>query len=276
MLILSQIFLYPIKSLAGIQVQSWLVDKNGLRYDRKWMLVDEDGQFMSQRRLPQMALIKTRIEQDHLIVSAAGMEDMRLALQPDGGDDIEVIIWHDRCAAKIVSKQADEWFSEFLNTKCSLVYHPDGSTRQVDQRYAKRDDQTAFADGFPFLITAESSLQALNEAMPFAIGMNRFRPNLVISGCDRYAEDSWRRIRVNDIEFRLPKPCSRCSVPGINPDTAISDKETLLMLSRLRKWENRVYFGQNALHDSLGKLAVGNAVDVLETGSRQPPVNVEF
>lgn len=276
MSILSQIFLYPIKSLAGIQVQSWLVDKNGLRYDRKWMLVDEDGQFMSQRRLPRMALFKPRIEQENLIVSAAGMQDMPLALQPVGGDDIEVTIWRDRCIARTVSSQADEWFSEFLDTKCRLVYHPDDRRRQVDQRYAKPSDQTAFSDGFPFLIVSENSLATLNQKMSAAIGINRFRPNLVIADCDSYAEDSWRRIRINGIEFRLPKPCSRCAVPGIDPDTAISDKETLLTLSKLRKWENQVYFGQNALHDGLGELAVGNHVDILETGVLHPPIKPVF
>lgn len=269
--ILSQIFLYPIKSLAGIQVQRWPVNRNGLLYDRKWMLVDDQQKFLSQRRLPKMALIKPRIEQDHLIVSASGQPDLQIPLHSEAGDKLEVSIWHDKCVARTVSAKANNWFSKFLQAKCQLVYLPDDARRQVDQHYAEPSDQTAFSDGFPFLIVSENSLNALNAELPAPVGMNRFRPNLVVSDCASYAEDSWRRISINGIEFRLPKPCSRCSVPGIDPETADSGKEPLATLSRLRTWENRIYFGQNALHDREGELAVGQVVDIAETGENQPP-----
>jgi len=267
---LSQIFIYPVKSLTGIQVEQWPVDATGLRYDRKWMLIDSQHQFLSQRRLPKMALIKTRIDGHELILSAPGQEDLAISLHSKGGDTVKVDIWHDRCEAKTVSEQADIWLRRFLACDCRLVYHPDESVRQVDQRYANADDQTAFSDGFPFLVVAENSLHELNEAMQSTLTINRFRPNLVISGCDAYAEDRWRRIRINGIVFRLPKPCSRCSVPTIDPETAIMGKEPLATLNRLRKQDNKVYFGQNALHDGLGSLAVGDAVTILETGLQQP------
>lgn len=270
--ILSQIYLYPIKSLAGIQVLTWPVDHNGLKFDRKWMLVDTQQQFLSQRRLPNMALIKPRIEQDALILSAPGQQELELALLPDGGDEMEVGIWHDRCLAKTVSPQADDWLSRFLRTDCRLVYHPDGQVRQVDQRYAQAADQTAFSDGFPFLIVSENSLNALNQLLRTPVTIQRFRPNLVIADCDSYAEDGWRRIRINQIEFRLPKPCSRCAVPGIDPETAISGKEPLATLNRIRRWEQHVYFGQNALHNRSGQLAVGDLVHILEHGEKQPPL----
>ena len=270
---LSQIYLYPVKSLTGIQVQRWPVDKNGLRHDRKWMLIDNEYRFLSQRRLPKMALIKTRIERNQLIIAAPDMSNLELDLHPDSGDDIDVTIWRDHCLAKTISKQADIWFSTFLKSECRLVYQPDNRQRQVDQRYAKSSDQTAFSDGFPFLIISENSLAALNRSLPFRININRFRPNLVIADCEAYAEDSWRRIRIKDIEFRLPKPCSRCSIPGIDPETAVSSKEPLATLSRIRRWENQIYFGQNALHDHGGDLTVGDAVEILETGLRQPPIN---
>lgn len=274
--ILNDIYLYPVKSLAGIRVDRWPVDKNGLMYDRKWMLVDNEHRFLSQRRLPKMALIKTRIEREGLVISAPQMQDLKLELRPHGGEDIEVVIWRDQCLAKTVSKQANDWFSAFLEIDCHMVYQPDDRKRQVDQRYAQASDQTAFADGFPFLVVSEGSLNALNLALSTAmeaeIDMERFRPNLVITDCEAYAEDSWRRIRIGDIEFRLPKPCSRCSVPGIDPETALSSKEPLATLSRLRKWQNQVYFGQNALHDKGGELAVGTRVDIIETGPKQPPI----
>ncbi|MGR8929451.1 MAG: MOSC domain-containing protein [Gammaproteobacteria bacterium] len=272
--ILSHIYVYPVKSLAGIQVQSWPVDKNGLLYDRKWMLIDDQQQFLSQRRLPKMALIKPRIEDDKLVLSAPGQRDLRIPLHPDKGDNIEVTIWRDHCVAKTVSEQANRWFSGFLRAKCQMVYLPTDAHRHVDRRYAQPSDQTAFSDGFPFLIISENSLNALNDEMEYPVDMIRFRPNLVISDCDAYAEDTWRRIRINDIGFRLPKPCSRCSIPTIDPETAISGEEPLVTLRRLRNWQNQIYFGQNALHDMTGKLNVGNKVEIIETGNMQPPLVV--
>lgn len=271
--VLSQLYIYPVKSLAGISVSKWPVDKNGLQFDRKWMLVDAHGQFLSQRRLPKMALIKSRIESDRLILSAPGREELILELHPGGLDDIEVTIWQDRCHAKLVSVSADTWLSDFLQTDCRLVYHPDDRTRTVDQRYANPGDQTAFSDGFPFLLVSEGSLNALNQALETPVGMQRFRPNLVVADCDAYAEDFWRVLTINDIEFRLPKPCSRCAVPGIDPETASSGKEPLSTLSRLRKWDNKVYFGQNALHDRSGMLSIGDTVTVIASESKRPPIN---
>ncbi|MBS4052524.1 MAG: MOSC domain-containing protein [Methylomonas sp.] len=271
--ILSQIYVYPVKSLAGIAVTEWPVNNNGLRFDRKWMLVDAQQQFLSQRSLPKMALIKTRIEPDELILSAPGQPPLVLPLHPSGGDGIEVGIWHDRCLAKTVSSAADEWLGRFLQTDCRLVYHPDDQIRQVDQRYAQAPDQTAFSDGFPFLVVSENSLNALNRLLETPVSMQRFRPNLVVADCESYAEDRWRRIKINQIDFRLPKPCSRCAVPGIDPETAVRNKEPLAALNRARRWDGKVYFGQNALHDRAGKLAVGDRVDILEAGDKQPPLS---
>ncbi len=268
--VLSQIHIYPVKSLAGIQVEHWPVDRKGLVYDRKWMLVDSEHRFLSQRRLPRMALIKTRIDGERLILSADGHGEVSLALHSQQGDTLEVEIWKDRCEAKTVDDEIDAWLSDFLHDSCRLVYHPEDRVRQVDQRFAQADDQTAFSDGFPFLIVSEGSLQALNQAMGIEMTMNRFRPNLVVGECPPYAEDTWRRIAINGIAFRLPKPCSRCSVPTIDPETAIVGKEPLTTLNRLRKWDNKVFFGQNALHDQCGELALGNAVEIVETGANQP------
>ena len=271
--VLSQLYLYPVKSLAGISVSEWPVDKNGLRFDRKWMLIDAERHFLSQRHLPRMALIKTRIEADTLILSAPSQDDLRLPLHPESGDDIDVVIWRDHCCAKTVSAEADVWLSRFLQTECRLVYHPEDRQRLVDQNYAKPEDQTAFSDGFPFLILSEASLSALNLALENPVTILRFRPNLVIADCEAYAEDSWRLIKINDIEFRLPKPCSRCAVPGIDPETAIRDKETLTTINRLRRWQDKVYFGQNALHDRVGTLKVGDTMTILAKGDKRPPIN---
>ncbi len=270
--ILSAITLYPVKSLAGINVSSWPVIKTGLLYDRKWMLIDVDRQFLSQRKLPKMALIKTALTDSHLILSASGMEDLSLPLMPMDGDIISSTIWHDQCDARSVSREADQWLSYFLKLDCRLVYKPDEMIRPVDPRYAYDTDNVSFADGFPFLMISENSLTALNQEMQLNLPMARFRPNLVISGCAPYAEDSWREISIGAIDFRLPKPCSRCSVPAIDPETAQTGKEPLTTLNRIRKWENKIYFGQNALHNQSGILTVGDTVQVKVAGIKQPPI----
>jgi uncharacterized protein len=269
---LSAINLYPVKSLAGISVTRWPVTKTGLQYDRKWMLVDHDGQFLSQRKIPKMALIRTVLTETHLVLSASGMEELPLPLIPVDGDIINSTIWNDQCDACSVSPEADQWLSSFLTHECRLVYQPDEMIRQVDPDYGCQTDNVAFSDGFPFLIISENSLVSLNQEMQLNLPMTRFRPNLVISGCPGYAEDSWRKISIGAIDFRLPKPCSRCAIPTIDPETAQTGKEPLRTLNRIRKWQNNVYFGQNALHNQNGILTVGDTVQVKVTGPKQPPI----
>lgn len=270
---LSRIFIYPIKSLAGIEVKQWQVTQTGLKYDRKWMLADDHQQFLSQRRLPKMALLKTQIIDQQLIISAPGQENLVLDLNPAETElTREVTVWGDKCQAQEVNQQASQWFRDYLQFPCTLVYQPKKHIRTVDQKYAQSNDQTSFSDGFPFLIVSEASLALLNQQMSLTLSMRRFRPNLVIKDCTAYAEDRWRKISIGGILFRLPKPCARCAIPQIDPDTAISDKEPLRTMAKTRKWNNEVFFGQNALHDDLGTLQVGDTVIINETGSAQPPL----
>jgi uncharacterized protein len=269
---LSDIYIYPVKSLAGIRMQQWSVVKTGFKYDRQWMLIDSERKFLSQRSLPRMSLIKTALSEQQLTLSAPGMENLYLELENSSDTIIPSIIWHDLVAARWVSHEADQWFSQFLQRQCKLVYLPDDVIRPVNPTFARAEDQTSLSDGFPFLVISENSLVALNKAMQLEVSMTRFRPNLVISGCDSYAEDNWRAITIGEIDFRLPKPCARCSVPTINPETAETGKEPLTTLNRLRKWDNKVYFGQNALHDSCGILTVGDKVQIKLTGEPQPPI----
>ncbi|NOU43692.1 MAG: MOSC domain-containing protein [Methyloglobulus sp.] len=270
---LSDIYIYPVKSLAGIRMSTWQVTTTGFKYDRKWMLVDNDHQFLSQRRLPKMALIKTAVSDSELQLSAPGMSELTLALEPTAGEILNCTIWHDQLDTLAVSTLADSWFSRFLGIHCRLVYQPDTSIRPVNPNFAKPEDHTAFSDGFPFLLISENSLEALNQAMQLDLAMTRFRPNLVVSGCGSYAEDSWREIMIGDISFRLPKPCSRCAVPTIDPNTGVTGKEPLTTLNRLRKWQNKVYFGQNALHNQCGVLSVNDKINIIATGSLQPPLS---
>ena len=271
-IVLNEIYIYPVKSLKGISVSSWPVVVTGLKYDRKWMLVDSNRQFLSQRRLPKMALITTALTEDALILSSPGMCELSLPLEPAPREIINSTLWHDQVDTIAVSAEADAWFSQFLDMECRLVFQPDTIIRPVNPNFAKPEDQTALSDGFPFLLISENSLVALNQAMHLDLAMPRFRPNLVVSGCESYAEDFWRNITIGDIDFRLPKPCSRCSVPTINPETGETGKEPLTTLNRLRKWQNKVYFGQNALHDNFGVLSVGDNVQINLAGKSQPPL----
>ena len=164
-IILSDIYIYPVKSLAGIRTTRWPVVATGLKYDRQWMLVDADKQFLSQRRLPKMALIKTAISGTTLRLSASGMADLQLPLDPKTGEIVISTVWHDQVETIAVSAAADAWFSRFLGLDCRLVYQPDAAIRPVNPDFAKPEDQTALSDGFPFLIISENSLAALNKAM---------------------------------------------------------------------------------------------------------------
>ncbi|MGR8935964.1 MAG: MOSC domain-containing protein [Gammaproteobacteria bacterium] len=267
---LSAIYIYPVKSCAGIAVRQWEVVAKGLRYDRQWMLIDAENRFLSQRKLPRMALIKPEINVDNMILRAPGMPPLILPPELSDGGTVETHIWGDVCKAVLAGKEADQWGSDFLHSDCRLVCQPEESVRAVDPAYGRLEDNVFFSDGFPFLIISESSLAALNRAMHLELPMARFRPNLVVSGCEAYAEDYWRRIAIGAIDFRLPKPCSRCAVPTIDPDTAETGKEPLATLNRLRKLDNKVYFGQNALHDQCGVLRVGDRVEIRETGPAQP------
>lgn len=270
---LSKIFIYPIKSLRGIEVTEWNADAKGLLHDRRWMLVDANNHFLSQRKLPRMALIATALTATHLQVSAPEMPDLIIPLAAQSDEELLAEIWHDHCVTKMVSAAANLWFSAFLGVDCKLVYQPESSVRQVDQDYAHPADETSLSDGFPFLLVSENSLHALNSKLALPVSMARFRPNLVVSGCDAFAEDTWREISIGNMHFRLPKPCSRCSVPNVDPMTAATDKEPIHTLNSFRKWQNKIYFGQNAIHNATGSLQQHMPITILRTGEQQPPLS---
>ena len=270
--ILSQIIIYPIKSLAGVYVNQWPLTKTGLLYDRCWMLVDTQGEFLSQRRLAKMALIKTEIRDHQLWLTAAGYTAISMPLTPPNGELIAINVWEYSGFGQTVSAELDQWFSRVLNHPCRLVYHPENQIRPVDPAYAFSSDQTAYSDGFPLLIASEASLADFNHKSGLNIDMRRFRTNLVVSECSSYAEDSWRTIRINNINFRLPKPCSRCAIPGIDPDKGESQKTVLSALAEWRQYNNKVYFGQNLIHDSLGILNLGDQIEILSQAEPQPPI----
>lgn len=261
---LARIYVHPIKSARGISLRRAELDRLGLRHDRRWMLVDENGTFLSQRALPRMALTSPSFSNDTLRVSAPEMPDLSLPLHsPETGERLPVNIFGDELLAAPAGEEADRWFASFLGVDCRLVYMPEDAVRPVDPRYAASTDRVGFADGFPLLMFSESSLADLNSRLPEPVSERRFRPNLLISGCGPFAEDGWKRLRIADVSLRVAKPCARCTIPTVDPSAGVKGKEPLRTLNEYRKVGSEVMFGQNLAHDGAGELRVGDAVKVL-------------
>lgn len=258
---LSGLYVYPIKSCAGISLEGSPLSATGLRHDRRWMLVDETGEFMSQRAHPRMALISVRLSGEYLIVGAPGSPDLEVPLGQQSENLIDVNVWGDANLGHLVGAEADRWFSEFLRFPCRLVQKPDDDPRPVDSLYAESGDQVGFADGFAFLLISEASLGDLNGRLENPLPMDRFRPNFVVSGCAPYAEDGWGNLTIGDVPFRVAEACPRCAITTVDQRTGERGKEPLRTLATYRKHAGEVFFGRNLIHDDLGTVRVGDAIE---------------
>jgi uncharacterized protein len=236
------------------------VDGFGLRYDRRWMVIDEAGGFLSQRSHPRLALVVPGLGQRALRVDAPGMPTLETPLDPSPIVTTQVVVWDDVCSATWVGERAARWFSDFLGTACSLVHMPDGVVRPADPAFAPAETRVSFADGFPFLVISEESLADLNRRLEVPLPMNRFRPNLVVAGGEPYSEDGWERFEIGGIRLQVVKPCGRCLVTTTDQSTAERGKEPLRTLATYRKVGGEVMFGQNVIHENIGRLRVGDPV----------------
>lgn len=263
---LTEIWIYPIKSLGGIRLEKTKVLEKGLQYDRRWMLVDETGKFMTQRILPEMALLKLTINNEQLTITHSQKKETHsIPLKPTASTpEKEVIIWDDTVKAFEVSKETSTWFSSMLNMPCKLVYFPEENERAVDNRYAHNNENVSLADGYPFLIIGEASLQDLNNRLEKPVPMNRFRPNFVFSGGQPFEEDNWKEFLIGDNRFLGVKPCSRCVLITVNQDTAEKGDEPLRTLATYRKQNNKTYFGQNLLAVDHTFVTVGDTITLLQ------------
>ena len=268
-MIVSEINIYPIKSAKGIPLSSAMVEEQGLQYDRRWMLVGNNGLFLTQRKIPRMALMDVRVKPDSLLVNAPGMNELIIPFEVKKSDSMMVTVWDDTVQAFTISGEIDEWFSRFLDYPCKLVQMRKESTRPVEQKYAIQNDQVSFADSFPLHLISEASLQDLNSRLETPVPMNRFRPNLVIRGCKSYEEDTWRVIKIGSVKFHVVKACARCTIPTVDQATAAQGKEPIQTLRQYRTVDGKVLFGQNLIHESNGMLHVGDEVAVIEYASRQ-------
>jgi uncharacterized protein len=259
---LSGIYIYPIKSAGGISLKTAQVEKRGFQHDRRWMLVDKTGKFLTQRQFPRMALISVHLAGEQLVVDAPNRESISIPMQLESGDRISVQVWRDSCHAIALGQEINQWFSDFLEISCQLVYMSETTVRPIDPNYATNDEQVSFADGYPFLLISQASLQDLNQRLDEPVPMNRFRPNLVVSGCEAFAEDNWRKIRIGSISFRVVKPCSRCSITTVDQAQGTRGKEPLLTLAKYRRRNGEIFFGQNLIQEELGTLQVGDLVEL--------------
>ena len=264
-LVLQEIYLYPIKSLGGISVRQALVEERGFRYDRRWMLVDKKGEFVTQRTYPQLAVLQVALGETQLEVYSKIDPAQRIAFDLDlvSTQELTVKIWGDEVLARLVSDEVSRWFSDFLGMALDLVVMPESSERKMDPRYAVHEESVSFADGMPYVLIGQSSLDDLNQRLNEAVRMDRFRPNLVFSGGMAYAEDQFRQLLIGEVGFQVVKPCARCVLITVNQQTAERGKEPLATLATYRSQGSKVYFGQNAVALTQGIVRVGDPIQQL-------------
>jgi hypothetical protein len=248
---LSEIWVYPIKSLGGIALQEALVQPRGLQYDRRWMLADpETGRFVSQRDIPAMATLGTAIEPPHLQIFVKNNPSEHLLIPLDTPPDTpprQVEVWGDRFEALPYPAPVNAWFSEQLGRPLLLAYMPDAADRPVDARYAPPGQQVSCADGYPYLVIGQATLDGLNNRLAEPLPINRFRPNFVFTGGTAHDEDHWADFSIGPVHFRGIKPCARCIIPTIDQDSGARANEPLTTLATYRKSDNKILFGQNVI-----------------------------
>lgn len=268
---IAALYRYPVKSLGGQSVAQAAVEPLGLAGDRRWMIVDPDGRFLTRRQIPHLARIAAHPHPLGVELHRAGAAPLVVRFPDRAAPARPVTIWSDRVEAQPGGNEADAWLAQAVGRPLHLVYQPDHCPRPVSPKYARPDDRVSFADGFPLLVTTEESLAALNAALGEPVVMERFRPNIVLAGAPApWAEDEWRRLRLGPITLRIAKPCVRCVVTTQDPATGapVGDgHEPLRTLRALgRRTKSGIVFGQNAIPDGGGTLAVGDDVTVIETG----------
>ena len=262
---LSEIWIYPVKSLGGIRLTEADVEERGLKYDRRWMIVDQDGLLVTQRQVNKMALIDVAIVENGLLISVRNdsEDEIFVPFEPITNQELLVKVWDDEVKALTVSNEADQWLSKQLEKEVRLVVMPLSTERKADPKYAKNDENVSFADGFPFLIISQASLDHLNSKLAEPIEMKRFRPNFVVTDTEPHEEDNWNNIQIGNIQFEIVKPCARCILTTIDPETSQKGPEPLKTLATYRKINNKILFGQNVVAKDYGTLREGDALKAL-------------
>ncbi|WP_373520020.1 MOSC domain-containing protein [Aquiflexum sp.] len=259
---LLDIYIYPIKSLGGIRVEEANLEERGLQYDRRWMLVDNQGDFLSQRKHPKMAMIQTNLSNNKIEVFLKNHveENITIPFEPLSQEMIPVSIWDDEVIGQVVDRKINQWFSDILGFSCNLVHMPTSTERKVSSKYAAKNESVSFADGMPYLLIGQASLNDLNNRLENPVPMDRFRPNLVLSGGHAFEEDDWDKVKVGDAVFKITKPCARCVMTTVDQTTGKKSKEPLKTLSTYREIEGKVLFGQNMSLLEGNKIKIGDYI----------------
>jgi len=265
-LAVSMLYCYPVKSCRGISLDEAIISEMGIKYDRQWMVINEDGSFVAQRGdastgatgIKSMCLIEPQILKDYLFLTAPAMAPLLLPLAGYDGIEKSVHIWESTCMGIDQGDEAAQWFSEFLSREIPgnyrLVRMPDNGNRITE----KGNDKVAFADAYPFLLTSEETLKHLNGLMDEVLPMNRFRPNIVFRGGVPLDEDTIGSFKINGIDFIGIKRCGRCPITTINQLTGETGKEPLRTLASYNKKGNNVYFGMYLTHSGTGIVKPGD------------------
>ena len=226
------------------------------------MLIDPDGVFMTRREIPEMAKISATPNCESLVLAKDGLKELAVPMKPEG-KTLKVKVWRSVTSAQIVNADADAWVSQALGRPCHLVRIADASRRKINPAYSEPGDVVSFADGYPVLVASEASLEDLNRRLEKPITIDRFRPNIVLKGCEPFEEDTWKRIRIGDVVLRAAKPDVRCLVTTQDPMTGESlGPEPLRTLATFRRVEGGVIFGMYYIPEKLGRIAVGDSVEV--------------
>lgn len=267
MIRIESLHIYPIKSLGGIDLQEAKVTDRGLAYDRRWVLVDANNRFVSQREYARMALLQPRLDNGQMTITDRSGElvPLQFDLNEPKTTAEAITVWDDTVPAKPVSNAADDWFTTIMQMPVRLMYMHEDSIRQADQRYAiTEQDKVSFADGYPILIISQASMDRLNSKLDHALSVNRFRANIIVSGIEAHEEDTWREIKTIQQTLFGVKPCARCVMTTIDPQTGEAGKEPLKTLANYRKIGNKILFGENFIPKEEGMLKVGDEIEVVE------------
>jgi uncharacterized protein YcbX len=268
MIRVAALHVYPVKACRGLDIPSAVVERWGLAGDRRWMVVDGSGRFLSQRKEPRLALIRVAPSEapaaaptgGRLRLCAPGLPPLSVAA-PVSGPRVRARVWRDDLVVRLAGFEAQEWLSAYLGRPARLVWLDDPRQRPVASSYARAGDSVSFADGFPVLLTSAASLEHLNGWLDDPLPMNRFRPNLVVSGSAPWAEDAWRRLRIGDVVLRVAKPCGRCVVTTTDQETLERGPEPLRALAAYRNFGGQLVFGQNLVPETTGIIHVGDPAE---------------
>ena len=257
--VIKELYLYPIKSLAGISVQSAKAEEMGFEYDRRWMLIDEKNQFITQRKHPNLSQFYPKILEGKIEISH---QDAIHEFLIDESLDEPIFskVWDDQSKVFEVNKETSKWFSETLGFECKLVKIAKNGDRKHNSSKFNTTLNVSLADGYPYLLIGSESLDFLNKKLEEKITIERFRTNIVITSYFAHEEDSFVEFQIGKVKFQNAKPCGRCIMVNNNPKNSIVKKEPLNTLSTYRKVDNSILFGTNIICLNEGEIRIGDAL----------------